>query len=324
MKIAALLHDEVLIEEGHWSGYAGERGSSQLWYPNDTNGAPHWQSPKGRKKAQDGEFYFSIKPDGERPEIPARTLLRSPSTYSWEATFEPFKEELPKAYPWLVPFGGGLNENGKKLAGDLTKEDTQDPFLTHRIPASFVRSMVISSANTDLILGYGNNAAVSMDAFHTTLLQSRINRGFTKRVLGWSSLQILYPNVGHFSWEDMDAVRRLPGTAELRDSLTDIENAAHECYESTNSFEQLVREEFSKRIDDANERTKTTFSTALSFSLLGLVIGELLNIRESIPFFNGAIGTGIGLAADLVTSNKRKPKWIASDRLLRKRRPTSS
>src|SRR6266566_3895091 len=60
IKLAALLHDKVLIEDGTWSGQAGPRGCVTMWGPVDGSRAVKWQTPRERGDAVGKEFVVAI------------------------------------------------------------------------------------------------------------------------------------------------------------------------------------------------------------------------------------------------------------------------
>src|SRR5713226_6039176 len=83
IKTAALLHDQVFIEGGEWSVYAGGTGSSALWNPKPSE----WQTARERNALKGKMFWITAAPSNARPSTPPSTVVQSEMTICWRATF---------------------------------------------------------------------------------------------------------------------------------------------------------------------------------------------------------------------------------------------
>ena len=101
LKLASLLYDHVLVEDGEYRIQGGPGGSSRFWMPPEES-PRSWQLPSERSRGQSSEFTLSMKPADASADAPAMVILDSPAVVSWRATFEPIKKDLTSAHDWFV------------------------------------------------------------------------------------------------------------------------------------------------------------------------------------------------------------------------------
>ncbi|MGD9891151.1 MAG: hypothetical protein AB7R89_09230 [Dehalococcoidia bacterium] len=327
IKIASLLHDRVLIEEGTWIGMAGERASSAIWHPPSFTQVAQLQAPRERRTKPDDEFYFLVTPSDAPPGTPGRPILRSRTTISWRATFEPLKRDLPRAFSWME-FGHAEPTNvGKKVISRWNDVDKVDPGLHEAFPEQFVRGMLVDSANTDLFVGSQLGAAVSLDRFHKSLVMFRLMRGEAKSVLGHKTLDILVPKVTDLDWNDIDEVRKHKDLNHLRAVLRDIEAEALESATSLNDLPETIRSRYEEKLREAQARVEGTWGRWLTRGLIGSVVGEAVGVAFGVPMVGGAVGIvvanaageAVGLGIDRLLGRRDRVRWVSADNALRVR-----
>ena len=93
IKLGALLHDQVWLEEGVWDGQAGPRGAMQFWSPPGPGARRGWQTARERGSAVKHDFMVAMKLAGAPDGLPARPVIQSPTRVRWWATFEPLRAE---------------------------------------------------------------------------------------------------------------------------------------------------------------------------------------------------------------------------------------
>lgn len=328
IKLSALLHDEVWIEDGVFIQWAGPTGGFSSWLPSDRQETVRWQTPRERGSSQGQEHSLSMAPE-EVAGVPGtnfRTVLRSTATISWRATFEPLKTELPKAYDWIA--FGHVNDSElgrlKSVADHWIRADLRDDCLRTMLPEQFVRSAVIKNANLDLAHGSRFAAAVNMEQLHANVARARLERGDARRVLGGVALSIILPSVGNLPWEDVDRVRRHRDIRYLREILRDVEAAALQDASSEPDFERRIYQAFQAKLAHATGRISGSFRQRLLVGAGGMVIGELVGqIAAGVPVVGGIAGVilseGVGLSLDQVLGEYRRPKWLAAYEDIRRR-----
>ncbi len=320
IKLAALLHDRVLIEEGRIEAQAGPRASMQFWHPSDPSEMERWQTANERRRMVGREFSLAMAPSNAPPDRPLRKTLQSPTSTHWRATFEPLKQELPRAYPWLM-FGHLPDPPEMQDAvRRWTWADQTNAHLHDLIPESFVRSLVIKNANLDLAVGGFLGATVSIDALHSAVATARVRRGDARSVLGTRALAILAPNASELDWPDIDDLRRHRDLRHLRAILREVEAAAWDGGTSLDDFDRRVRDEFRDRLVEANDRIAGSMRGKLVGAAVGWAVGELSTaLAVGVPFVGGVVGGLAGMAADTVVEARARPRWLAAYRTLRDR-----
>jgi hypothetical protein len=278
-----------------------------------------FQTAHNRGKAGQGRFQFAVKPDGS--DAPARVLVQSEASLSWKATFEPFRRELPRAYPWLDFVSVDLPSPDKQIVKAMVRDDTRDGILSGLVPDEQSRKMVIGGTDFALVLGSRMQSAISIDAMHRQVLIARVARGEANVVYGGDALAILFPAVDDMSWEDVDDARKLRGLPELRALLAEVEEAAWSEAEAGRELEPAIRDAYQAKLHEAASKLSPSLratATGLAMGVgLGVVTGGL-----AVP-----VGAAIGLAIDgaeaAVGRLRYQRSWLAAgNRLTRLTKPT--
>ncbi|MGH2445826.1 MAG: hypothetical protein ACRDGD_07285 [Candidatus Limnocylindria bacterium] len=145
LKVAALVYDKLILDDGAWIGTAGPGGATDLRLPVDDEVAPtrSLQSGAERRSAQGGRFGIAVN---------GHPIIQSAATLSWRATYRPIKDELPEAYDWIDFVAIELKQNGKAVANNLAEEDEQAGLLAAQFPDSLVRAFVLKGASQAMVL----------------------------------------------------------------------------------------------------------------------------------------------------------------------------
>ena len=238
-----------------------------MWLPANDQRVIKWQTPKQRGDAIGHEFLFAMEDKNAPADQRLRPIIQSDTAVRWEATFEPLKRSLPRAYPWLL---FGHLEDGpeaKATAGPWIDEDEKDPEVERQIPLVFPRGMVAASANLDLLLGTRIANGVSADSLHSRIAAARVRRGVARPVLGHRALDLILPSGWESAeWDELDTLRKHPGIEDYRQVLAEIEQVALGVATSWSDFNQLVFKEHEEQTIRALERARTSFASTVVVS----------------------------------------------------------
>ncbi len=121
-------------------------------------------------------------------------MVRSPATIAWQATFEPFKKELPKSAARWFEFG---HVHDYPEAGDLARRWAravrQDGKLVALWPEQFVRDTFVGGTHLDLAMAALLGTALSVGRAHAPVVSARLRSGDAKPVLGGRVLRLFVP-----------------------------------------------------------------------------------------------------------------------------------
>jgi hypothetical protein len=296
LKVAALLHDQLVLHNGVWTGVAGPRGGYQMHIP------PHQapaqllrpQTPRERKRAVGGHFSFAVSdtPDGE----PYNVIAESEAAVSWQATFEPIRKELPHAYGWIEFENFTLLAPGLAKAKLVTQAIQDDPLLVARYADGFTRHMVAENAAISAVLAGEMGVGVHLDTLHRAVLTMLVAKGQATPVLGHQALVAVLPDVRLLSWEQVDAARDLPGMPRLRSAIAEVEQAALEAAARGVPLDEAIHHEYerasARAVDELSGRLDLVIpavvGTATSVVLAGLdpaagaVFGPVLSLITNV------------------------------------------
>ena len=267
---------------------SGPNGHFEMRIPTGKADGPEtFQTARQRGKAEDGRFFYRLIPEGSTTGL----TVQSDATISWRSTFEPFRRELPRAYPWLEFVGVDLATDDKRIVDGMVRQDVRDGILSGLIPDQFSRKLVIDNADFGLVMSSRIGAAISMDAMHARVLQARMVRGEAAPVYGQEALTILFPSVDGMTWEDVHVARKVPGLPELRALLAEIEETAWTEAEAGRQLDAAVHEQYQARFHAA--------AAKLAPSLRGTVVGTAVGI--GLGLVTGGLALPVGIAAGMVT-----------------------
>lgn len=199
---AALLHDRVILEPGvhrTWAGPAG--GADQTAHGEQP---ARWQSLVERGRATGAVHHVAVRRSDAPSDAPFHAMVQGPATFSWRATYEPFRKELPpSATEWLVK------------RGHVADPEPRDGRL--------VENAIVKAGYLDLAVAAVTGSAVSIDRRHQLAITRRIEAGDAQRVGGHYALEILLP-VG-FRWDDVPDLRAMRALRDDRAIIREVEEA---------------------------------------------------------------------------------------------------
>lgn len=217
----ALMHERVFVDAGAWVGHSGPDAMTALRRPK---ARPPFQTGPGR--AADGRVPIGV--ELRIPGAPESIEQTSDTSIAWRATFEPFRDELEHAYPWIEFISIALPPEDRDVVDAMVDEDTADPGVAARMPDRYTRGLVIGNVDHSLVIGSRLHAAVSMDALHRNIVAARVARGQARPSFGMEALGIKFPAVERMTWAEVDEARGIKGLRELRAVLAAVEAEAWE------------------------------------------------------------------------------------------------
>lgn len=316
MKIAALLYDHLIVDDGSWHGVSGPEGSMPWRFPPGAlEGGPEgFQTAMQRSRAGRSNFWYRIAPTGSTG--PGFTL-RSPTTINWRATFEPIKKELAAPLPWLDFVVVDVLPEHKPIIRAMVRQDVHDGLLQRTIGDQFSRKLIIESAAHSLVLGSAMGSTVSVDQMHARVLQARIDRGDAAPVFGARAVEVLFPDVMRLSWKDLDAARVLPGLPDLRQVLAEIETTARAGLSAEDALDAAIQDQYRYRLESAVERFRPSVHGAVVPTVIGSVIGMLTIGSAELGLVTGA---SFSIADAHYATRAYSRSWTAAGDLLTRRR----
>lgn len=318
LKLASLLYDHVLVEDGEYRIQGGPGGSSRFWMPPEESPRP-WQQPSERSRGQSSNFTLSMKPTDASADAPAMVILDSPAVVSWRATFEPIKKDLTSAHDWFV-FGHA--DDPRDPGHALARQERalgNHPEVQALLPDHFVRDLVVRQAHRDLLVGGVYRSAVSMDPLHGRILTAQIRSGTAAPAFGPQALTILVPDVRSLSWADILELRANRGLRQYREVLREIEALAWDASESLDEFEDVVHREFVKRLTDAVDAK--SLPRRLVRAAVSMAVGEMAGlVLTQVPMAGGAVGLAVSAVEEARGWSARR--WVGAHQgITRRSRP---
>lgn len=328
LMLASLLHDEVWIEAGLLSVMAGPDGSN-AWHRRGIDPTSvAWQSPRARNQGEGQEFglAFGIEPEPGVWVEPTHAMPLGTSTISWEATFEPFRRELPReAAGWITYVDYVDPPAARQIAGRWSFAEFVGPdkWLIRRWPEQFIRDVFVKGTHLDIAAAETAGAAVSIDRAHKPVVDALVRRHVAERLPGDYLLDLIVP-VGT-TWTDVVDLRREDrALADYRAAVRDAANVVTAAGEFGEAFEHALLEEWGRRIGAASARGAPRWIRRGVVGI-GLVAGLTVDaVTATTPWIGiaGAATADIaGEAVQEVLERRAKPRWLAIDARLRRRKP---
>lgn len=326
--LASLLHDEVWLDTGRLQVAAGPTGTVSFWMPIPPGETPKWQSPRRRASAVGSEFHLGVRLDDAPPDAPFTPLVASAASVAWDASFEPFKRELPRgsgSWDWLKWGHADDPQEAAEFVRDWTRHARDDPGLQRRWPEPFVRGLFVDAVHKDLALSATLRAGIDIDRAHLPVVAARIRAGDAAAVLGHRALHLVLPK--EVRWEDVNELRRHKAIAEYRSVLRDVESVALAGATSLAALDLRIREELWGRIAGAEAKRPSRWIRR-GITAIGVVAGEAFgSATTGVPAVGGLAGSAAAdFATDLVeqaVENRARPRWLALHARVRQTSQTS-
>ncbi|MGD0985867.1 MAG: hypothetical protein ABSA65_18980 [Acidimicrobiales bacterium] len=322
LKLASILYDRVLLEDGTFRAQAGPGGSSAFRHATAVGESPSWQTAHQRSVVKGKTFGITagLEP---APGVPAPTMTQvfaSESVISWDATLEPFAAELPAECDWVHYFERPrrLPDDVGKLAKRWSTTDEHNAVLKDRFPAHFVCSRIVQDTNEDLALAAAAGVVLSADPLHNEVLSRRLQDDQGWRLEGFA-LPIIVPAVGDLPWDTVRDIRNDKAMGYLRAALRDIELAAMEAATSASDLRSAVHRTVEDELAKANEKRDELRST-IKRSLLGILIATGVGFATTaltgplgvITVAGGSTALGTVIDAKAALRSKRSRAWVGA------------
>jgi hypothetical protein len=314
---AGLLHDSVVLEDGVHTAWAGATGASSMTAHGETH--EEWQTPRRRGAATGAQHYVALRPSDAPETTPFHRVVTTEAVFSWLATFEPFRRELPASAAAWLSFGHAVNdEPAKKIVAGWESSDRNEDLRRYRLGprpeppgGQFVHGAIVSGGYYDLAVAATAGVAVSFDRRHRQAIDTRIRAGDAHHVGGHYALKVLLPS--EFTWADVPALKRYPALREYRAIVREVEAEAF-ASDSSGSIDELVHREYERRLVAATAKG-VPFGSRVLLQAVGFILGVALD--AAAPIAGGAAATaGTFVATELLTRVAR-PRWLAVDRRIR-------
>jgi hypothetical protein len=304
IKVAALLHDQVLIDAGSFYVTIGTAGATQFRFAPGQAPDEDWQTPQERGRAKGQEPLLLV--DGQ-------AIRQGKNLIYWQPTFEPFRQELLRAYPWIEFVELDLNQDGKNLVQRLVHEDERDSIPLRGITDQRVRQAILTHANTDAVLATSMDAAVNADRLHRQIYRARVEHGEAERVPGEGALLTLFPDVGELSWDDVDELRNHPDWRYLREFWQEIEIIARSEGNTPTEIAYQIHEEYESRLREAWRTALGSFTGKVVRAGYGVLLGTLSVPGPFGPLIANLATNAAGLAMEQLVIRANVPRWLAAD-----------
>ena len=315
---AALLSDQVVVEDGIHIAWAGPEGASTMTWHGEP--ADHWQTPHQRGRAIGSRHYVAVRSSAAPETAPFHPVVSTDATFSWRATFEPFRRELPASAARWLSFGHVTDdERVKQVVRDWESSDRLRAVeLRPRSTTpggQFVRDAILGAGYYDLAVASTAASAVSFDRRHSLAVETRIRAGDAQPIGGHYALEFLLPT--EFRWSDVPDLRKHRALRDYRAIVRDIEAEALRTSRSVAEINDQIRREYERRLAVAAAKG-VPFTGRVTLTAVGFILGVAAD--SVAPIIGGAVVAASSLAASEGLTRAMRPRWLAVDRRLRGRR----
>jgi hypothetical protein len=313
--IAGLLHDAVNLEQGFHLSWAGPDGSSSMTSHSE-QGEP-WQTTFDRRKRTGAVHHFAMRLDSAPADTPMRAMIVTPASFSWRATFEPFRQELPASAASWLHFGWyDDSPESKQLVRDWETADRmaayrRDGLKPRRAPAQgqFVRDKILDGAYNDLALAAIARVGVSLDRRHHIGVQARLAAGDAKPVGGQYALDVLFPiDIG---WGDVPELRAMRGFRDYVAVVRELEQLSLADASTLGELDDRIKARYRARVAKAAEQL--AFGGRVTMATISLVVGAAAGVVN--PGLGVAAAAGSFVAQEAI-GLARQPRWMSVHRRL--------
>lgn len=323
LKFASVFYDVVALEAGAAEITAGSQMSTRFRWPPGTHGAEtiRWQTPARRGAAQRGPFAIGLGRE-QTPGVPAEQIdiaMTSDTSIRWEATFEPFRAELPVGCDWIQYYVLSTRDPARidRLAKQSANADGANPALERALPVDFARKMVIENANHDLALisTAQPSMSASLDPLHTQVVAQRLASDSGWHANGYA-VPILFPRVSSLTWEQIAELRRDRAIAQFRAVMNELE---HECLAeaAAGDAEAAVKHAYDKHRDELLKPADAVLKAiGRSAIFISVSLGASISTLGLAPAISLPIGAGVAAITatpDIVKIRRtnRRRAWLS-------------
>jgi hypothetical protein len=317
---AAILNDSVVLEDGVHFSWAGATGGSSMTAHGERQA--QWQTPRQRGAATGAQHYVALRPSGAPETAPFHPVVTGNAVFSWHATFEPFRRELPASAAAWLDFGHMTDdEPAKEIVRGWESSDRAEEFRRYRLDprpeppgGPFVHGAILSGGYYDLAVAASASIAVSVDRRHRRAIEARLRAGDAHHVGGHYALEVLLPV--EFTWTDVSELRRHRALRDYRAIVREVEADAI-ATSSSGSFDEQIHREYERRLVAAAAKGMP-FRGRVALQAVGFILGAALD--PVAPIVGSAAVTGGTFVANELLARAVRPRWLAVDRRIRGRR----
>jgi hypothetical protein len=316
--VAGLLHDQVILESGIHYTWAGPGGANEMTAHGES--PPRWQTLRERGRVTGAGHFVRIRRGDAPPDAPFHTVIHTDATFSWRATFEPFRRELPTSAAKWLEFGFVRDEQpARRVVQGWESEGRRARLVRHlagKPPAVEdetrpSRQAIVKAGYFDLATAALTGVGLSIDRRHQTAIAARLAASEAERIGGHYALEILLP--AGFGWADVPALRRMRALRDYRAILRDVEDAALSS-DCASDLGRRVHAEYAERLAKASAHGLPA-GGRIALAFVGFVVGAVADTR--LPLVGGAIATAATLAAEEGIDRLRRPRWLSVHRRMR-------
>lgn len=309
IKLASLLYDLVIIEDGYYELLAGEEyGRSEL-YPLGREPRTTWQTPRDRAAIVERGLHPSYKPKGSPDGGPEHFSFSFEAEVAWQATFIPLKNDVSRL-PW-VEFADFTGARDKR---HWTEFFTMDGFHYDGSASlsAAAKHFVYDHLRQDLATAAEIGAVLGADKFHSGAIPDLVRAGECEDIpSGEAVLEVVMPRVGDLAWNDLEVVRNMPGIRSYRAILNEIEEEARSNATSSLGFRQTIQEHYAAHLSAAASDLLGDWRSRAARSVLTCSFGQVL-----AQVATGPVGTIGSIALELLPGDGRH-NWVSVDEKLR-------
>lgn len=317
---AALLNDSVVLEDGVHVAWAGAAGGSSMTAHGERQA--RWQTPRQRGAATGAPHYVALRMSDAPETAPFHPVVTGDAVFSWHATFEPFRRELPASAAAWLSFGHiDDDEPAMEIVRGWNSSDRDAEFRRYRLGprpdppgGPFVDGAILSGGYYDLAVAASASVAVSVDRRHRRAIETRLRAGDAHHVGGHYALEFLLPM--EFTWTDVAELRRHRALRDYRAIVREIEAEAF-AMNSSGSLDEKIHREYERRLVAAAGKG-LPFGGRVALQAVGFILGAAMDLAA--PVVGGATATGATFVATELLTRAVRPRWLAIDRRIRGRR----
>jgi len=314
---AALLLDRVILEDGLHTAWSSSTGGATM----TSHSAPaEWQTPRQRGRLTGTRHHVAMRSSNAPEDAPFHAVIVGDAAFSWHATFEPFRRELPASAARWLDFGHVQDDRpAKDVVRAWQRADDLEAFRRHlRGPRPdppeehFVHKAILEAGYYDLAIAAVTRSAVSIDRRHALALRTRVMAGDAHRLSGPYALEVLLP-VG-FTWADVPDLRKHRALRAYRAIVREIEEEALRTGGTVKELDERIRRDYENRVDAASTRG-VPFTGRATLTAVGFVLGAAADTVA--PMVGGAAVAAATFAATEALNVAQRPRWLAIDRRIR-------
>jgi hypothetical protein len=314
---AAILNDRVVLEDGLYEAWIAPTGGSRITGHGARLG--RWQTLSERS--------FSTGKAGWRAALEvlgAETPPWREDCFSWRATFEPFRRELPASAARWLSIDHFVDDDSDEPIKDMARAWTVSDHLRRSSPngpsrgspvREYIDDEIRADGYYDLAVAATAAIAVSIDRRHSLAMDTRLGAGDARPLGGHHALELLLPR--DFTWSDVPELRKHRALRDYRAIVREIEAEALRTSRSASEIDNRIHLEYDRRLAVAASKG-VPFAGRVALTAVGFVLGAAADFAA--PLVGGAAVTAGGFVVGEGLTRLMRPRWLAVNRLLGGRR----